>query len=154
MSKYLNSQILLGFIRGRKKKDESEYEFEARLTDSMCQILEYAEEIDSYIVFEQINRFDGDVYNTTERTLEFIKKFKSKRLFYNADTYHMATEDKDIYNAIINSKEYLTFPYIRCRKKPDITLNFQDATLKDMDYMVTWNYKGDMVGGVKKGLNI
>src|SRR5690606_7460853 len=45
MSKYLNSQILLGFIRGRKKKDESEYEFEARLSDSMCKILEYAEEI-------------------------------------------------------------------------------------------------------------
>ncbi|HQJ36332.1 MAG TPA: sugar phosphate isomerase/epimerase family protein [Clostridia bacterium] len=160
MSKYLNSQILLGFIRGRRKRDESEYEFEARLSESMYKILEYAEEIDTYIVFEQINRFDGDVYNSTERTLEFIKKFKSKRLFYNADTYHMASEDKDVYSAIINSKEYLTLFHISDfgRLLPDDKhFNFQEAAkaLKEIDYKgwVTLECKPseDMVGGVRKG---
>lgn len=100
LAKELDSQILLGFIRGRKKAGETEAHFEDKLTDSMEQLLEYAKELNTPVVFEQINKNDGDVYNTTERTMQFLEKFNSDLLLFNGDTYHMATEDKDVAAAI------------------------------------------------------
>jgi len=93
LAKVLDTKILLGIIRGRMKLGETKEDFEAKLTDSMWCLLEYAKEIGSGIIFEHINRNDGDIYNSTERTMQFIEKFQSPYLFYNIDTYHMITDD-------------------------------------------------------------
>lgn len=139
MSKVLNTQTLIGFIRGRMYADENEKDYEEKLSESMYKLLEYAEYIESPIVFEQINRNDGDVYNTTEDTIDFIKKFNSKYLFYNGDTYHMITEDKDISSAIKYSKDYLSLFHISDYERllpDDKHFNFKitaDA-LKEINY--------------------
>ena len=108
----LDSQILIGFLRGRMEPGESKEEFEELLSDSMYKTLEYAEEISGTVCFEQINKNDGDVYNTTAETLRFIRKFNNPRLVYNADTYHMATEETDVTEAIKASKGYLTLFHV------------------------------------------
>ena len=108
----LDSQILIGFLRGRMEPGESKEEFEELLSDSMYKTLEYAEEISGTVCFEQINKNDGDVYNTTAETLRFIRKFNDPRLVYNADTYHMATEETDVTEAIKESRGYLTLFHV------------------------------------------
>lgn len=108
----LDSQILIGFLRGRMEPDDTAEEFEARLSESMWKTLEYADEIDGRVCFEQINRKDGDLYNTTAETLRFINKFHSPRLFYNADTYHMITEEGDVAEAVRASAEKLTLFHV------------------------------------------
>lgn len=111
-AKALDSQVLIGFLRGRREPGETDEEFEELLSDSMYKTLEYAEEIGGTICFEQINKNDGDLYNTTAETLRFIKKFNTPRLVYNADTYHMATEETDVTEAIKASKGYLTLFHV------------------------------------------
>lgn len=111
-AKALDSQILIGFLRGRREPGETAAEFEDLLSDSMYRTLEYAEKIDGVVCFEQINKNDGDLYNTTAETLRFIKKFNDPRLVYNADTYHMVTEEKDVTAAIKMSKGYLTLFHV------------------------------------------
>ena len=103
LAKELDSQILIGYLRGRKSPGQTDEEFEDVLTDSVARVLEYAENIQCPMVLEQINRNDGDVFCTTERTMSFLEKFNSDWLLYNGDTYHMIVEDKDVPAAIRRS---------------------------------------------------
>lgn len=135
----LDSQILIGFLRGRMEPDDTAEQYEARLSDSMYKILEYADTIDGRICFEQINRRDGDIYNTTAETLRFIEKFRSKRLFYNADTYHMISEEGDIAAALRLAKKRMSLFHVSDsgRLLPDGRhFNFRAAAeaLRAVDY--------------------
>ena len=112
LARELDSQILIGFLRGRKAPGMSDVEFEDILTDTLGQVVEYGESIGTPTVFEQINRNDGDVFNSTERTMSFIEKFDSDWLLYNGDTYHMITEDGDVPAAIRRSLSKLVLFHV------------------------------------------
>lgn len=112
LAKELDSQILIGYLRGRKAPGQTDQEFEDILTDSVSRVLEYAEQIRTPVVMEQINRNDGDVFCTTERTMTFLEKFHSDLLLYNGDTYHMITEDHDVPGAIRRSLSKLVLFHV------------------------------------------
>ncbi len=135
----LDSQILIGFLRGRMEADDTAEQYESRLSESMYKIIEYADEIGGRICFEQINRRDGDLYNSTAETLRFIGKFKSERLFYNADTYHMISEEGDVAAAVRLAKERMSLFHVSdCgRLLPDgrhFDFRAAAAALRSIDY--------------------
>lgn len=139
LAKELNSQILIGYMRGRKAPNQTDAEFEDILTDSVRQVLDYAEEIQTPMVMEQINRNDGDVFCSTERTIAFLEKFHSDLLLYNGDTYHMITEDHDVPAAIRRSVGKLVLFHVSDvgRSLPDDKhFNFYEAArvLKECHY--------------------
>ncbi len=130
LARELDSQILIGYLRGRKQPGQTEQEFEGILTESLGEVVEYGASIQAPTVFEQINRRDGDVFNTTERTMEFLEKFHSPWLLYNGDTYHMATEDPDVPAAIRRSLPKLKLFHVsdHGRLLPDDRhFNFREA---------------------------
>lgn len=108
----LESQILIGYMRGRKAPGQSDEEYESILTDSIGEVAEYGANIGAATVFEQINHRDGDVFNSTERTMTFLEKFHNDWLLYNGDTYHMADEDPDIPAAIRRSLSKLVLFHV------------------------------------------
>lgn len=112
LAKELDSQVLVGYLRGRKQPGMSDEEFEDLLTDSVARTLEYAVEINCPFVMEQINRNDGDVFCSTERTMTFLEKFNCDLLKYNGDTYHMVTEDPDVPAAIRRSLSKLVLFHV------------------------------------------
>ena len=112
LARELDSQILIGYLRGRKSPGQTDQEFEDILTDSVSRVLEYAEEIRTPVVMEQINRNDGDVFCSTDRTMRFLEKFNSDLLLYNGDTYHMITEDRDVPGAIRRSLKKLVLFHV------------------------------------------
>lgn len=139
LAKELDSQILVGFMRGRKAPGWSDEQYEDILTDSAAQVLEYAESIKTPFLFEQINRFDGDVFCSTERTMTFLEKFHSDWLLYNGDTYHMITEDPDVPKAIRRSLSKLVLFHVSDagRNMPDDKhFDFYEAAavLKEENY--------------------
>ncbi len=112
LARELDSQILIGYLRGRKAPNQSDQEYEDILTDSVSELLEYAETIKTPIVMEQINRNEGDVFCSTDQTMTFLEKFHSDLLLYNGDTYHMAIEDPDIPAAIERSLNKLVLFHV------------------------------------------
>lgn len=112
LARVLDSRILIGYLRGRKQPGQSDLEFEDILTESVSQVLDYAEQIQTPMVMEQINRRDGDVFCSTERTMRFLEKFNSPWLQYNGDTYHMAKEDPDVPAAIRRSLSKLVLLHV------------------------------------------
>jgi len=138
LAKELDSQILVGFIRGRQK-NRSAKEFEALMTDSVGQVLEYAEELQTPFIMEQVNHIDGDLYCSTERTMQFLEKFNSPWLVYNGDTYHMEMDDADIPAAIRRSLGKLVLFHVSDvgRTLPDDRhFDFREAAavLKEANY--------------------
>ncbi len=139
LAKELDSQVLVGYLRGRKQPGMSDEEFEDILTDSVARTLEYAVEIQCPFVMEQINRNDGDVFCSTERTMTFLEKFNCDLLLYNGDTYHMITEDPDVPGAIRRSLGKLVLFHVSDtgRLLPDDKhFNFYEAAkvLKEANY--------------------
>lgn len=135
----LKSQVLVGFLRGRKAPGQTDAEFLSILRDSVEQVLRYAEDIKVPFVMEQINRNDGDVLCTTEQTMSFLESFESDWLLYNGDTYHMITEDPDVPAAIRRSLSKLVLFHVSDVKRQlpdDRHFNFYEAaeTLKAADY--------------------
>ncbi len=122
LARELDSQILIGFLRGRKAPQDSAEKYEDILTESVRQVLDYAEEIQTPMVMEQINHLDGDVFCSTERTMTFLEKFNSPWLVYNGDTYHMAMEDNDIEAAIRRSMSKLALFHVS-----DVGRSFPDG---------------------------
>ncbi|WP_434309569.1 sugar phosphate isomerase/epimerase family protein [Hominifimenecus sp. rT4P-3] len=112
LAKELNSQILIGYLRGRKVPGQSDQNFEDILTETLGKVVEYGASIETPTVFEQINRYDGDVFNSTERTMGFLEKFNSDWLLYNGDTYHMLSEDPDVPAAIRRSLSKLVLFHV------------------------------------------
>ncbi len=122
LARELDSQILIGFLRGRKAPEDSPAEYENILSESVRQVLDYAEEIQTPMVMEQINHIDGDVFCSTERTMTFLEKFNSPWLVYNGDTYHMEMEDGDIAKAIRRSMSKLVLFHVS-----DVERSFPDG---------------------------
>lgn len=138
LARELGSSILVGFIRGRQL-NRSAQEFEEILTHSLGQVLAYAERIKTPLIFEQVNHQDGDIYCSTQRTMEFLEKFNSDYLHFNADTYHMEMDDTDIPAAIRRSLGKLTLFHVSDvgRSLPDDRrFNFRQAAavLKESGY--------------------
>jgi len=90
-------------------------------------------------VMEQINRRDGDVFCSTDRTMRFLEKFHSDWLVYNGDTYHMLSEDPDILAAIRRSLRKLVLFHVSSENRAlpdDRHFNFREAAtvLKESRY--------------------
>jgi len=139
LARELDSQILIGYLRGRKRPEQSDEEYEDILTDSVSRVLEYAEGIRTPMVMEQINRRDGDVFCSTDRTMRFLEKFHSDWLVYNGDTYHMLSEDPDIPAAIRRSLSKLVLFHVSDENRAlpdDRHFNFHEAAtvLKESRY--------------------
>ncbi|BFK75806.1 5-keto-L-gluconate epimerase [Acidaminococcus intestini] len=128
LARELESQILIGFLRGRKQSNQTDEEYEEILTDSVSRVLSYAEAIETPMVMEQINHIDGDVFCSTERTMAFLEKFNSEWLVYNGDTYHMEMEDQDIKSAIQRSMSKLVLFHVS-----DVGRSFPDN--KHFDFL-------------------
>ncbi|MBQ0026595.1 MAG: sugar phosphate isomerase/epimerase [Lachnospiraceae bacterium] len=138
LAKDMDSQILVGFIRGRQL-DRSAKEFEALLTDSVGQVLDYATEIQTPFIMEQVNHKDGDLFCSTERTMQFLEKFDSPWLVYNGDTYHMEMDDSDPVAAVKRSLSKLVLFHVSDvnRQLPDDKhFDFYEVAkvLKDVGY--------------------
>ena len=137
-AKEIDSQILVGFIRGRQL-DRSAREFEDILTDSVGKVLEYAEQLQTPFIMEQVNHIDGDLYCSTERTMQFLEKFNSPWLVYNGDTYHMHLDDVDAVEALKRSFSKLVLFHVSDvgRLLPDDKhFNFYEVAkvLKEVNY--------------------
>jgi len=110
LARELDSQILIGYLRGRKRPEQS-----------------------------KVNRRDGDVFCSTDRTMRFLEKFHSDWLVYNGDTYHMLSEDPDILAAIRRSLSKLVLFHVSDENRAlpdDRHFNFHEAAtvLKESRY--------------------
>ncbi len=96
--------VIIGLIKGLIRDSSSRDSCLQQLDRSMKELVKKAEADKVLLVFEVINRYESDFFNTIEETVGFVDQFASPYLLLHIDTYHMNIEERDIGAAIRAAK--------------------------------------------------
>ena len=103
MEKYIEfaqetqSKVIIGLIRGRYKFDSNPKKEHTNIISSINKCCSLAENSNVQLLFEPINRFEIDSYNTISQSLELIEEIGSNNLQLLVDSFHTYLEEDPIY---------------------------------------------------------
>jgi sugar phosphate isomerase/epimerase len=87
------SKVIIGLIRGRYNSESSPKKEKVNIKSALKQCCWIAENFNVELLFEPINRFEIDSYNTISESLELIKELGSENLRLLVDSYHIYLEE-------------------------------------------------------------
>jgi sugar phosphate isomerase/epimerase len=105
MAKILETQVIIGLVRGRKTKETNDEMADAWLREALVECAQ--EDRSVKLVIEPINRYETDIINTVGSGLELIEKVNMKNVGLLLDTFHMNIEEPSITESIIAAREHL-----------------------------------------------
>ena len=88
-----NSKVIIGLIRGRFAYDNNPKNEKKNIIDSLKKCSKFAEDGGVELIFEPINRFEIDSFNTIEDSLKMIEEVGSNNLKLMVDSYHTNLEE-------------------------------------------------------------
>jgi len=91
------SKVIIGLIRGRYKYDSNPSKERLNIIASLKECCRMAENNGVELVFEPINRFEIDSYNTISQSKELIEEVGSDHLKLLIDSFHTNLEEDPIY---------------------------------------------------------
>ena len=91
------SKVIIGLIRGRYKHDSNPSKERLNIISSLKECCRMAENNGVELVFEPINRFEIDSYNTISQSKELIDEIGSDHLKLLIDSFHTNLEEDPIY---------------------------------------------------------
>jgi 5-keto-L-gluconate epimerase len=100
----------IGGFRGRASMMSSRRDALAWFRDTVAELAAYAKGKGRRIALETMCRINADFLMTMAETVEFIESMKKdgiENLSIEADTYHMALEEKSLPAALITARPYL-----------------------------------------------
>jgi len=100
MAHRLQTDIVIGWVKGRLPEKSNPAKYLDRLAYHLEILDEYAGERDVRMHLEVINRYETNLFNTASETLEFIEKNKLNHCYVHLDTFHMGIDETDPIAAI------------------------------------------------------
>ncbi len=87
------SKVIIGLIRGRYKYDSNPIKERINIISSLKKCCKMAENQGVQLVFEPINQFEIDSYNTISQSKELIEEIGSDHLKLLIDSFHTNLEE-------------------------------------------------------------
>jgi sugar phosphate isomerase/epimerase len=100
MAERFKTDIVVGWIKGIIPAGGNAKKYLDRLGYHLQILNEYAGERGVRLFLEVINRYETNIFNTAETTMEFIESKKLENCFVHLDTFHMGIEETDPIAAI------------------------------------------------------
>ena len=103
IEKYINfaretkSRVIIGLIRGRFNSQSSPKKERLNIISSLKECCRIAEINNVELLFEPINRFEIDSYNTISESIELLEEIRSDNLKLLIDSFHTYLEEDPIY---------------------------------------------------------
>jgi len=103
MEKYIEfaretqSKVIIGLIRGRYKYESNPQKERLNIISSLKECCRLAENNNVQLLFEPINRFEIDSYNTISQSVELIEEIGSNNLKLLVDSFHTCLEEDPTY---------------------------------------------------------
>lgn len=108
----LDTDVIIGWLRGRKSDQLTMEQYLGLLADSLRQMDEYAGLRNVKILLEAINRYEVDSFITAEETLNFINQHHLNHTYLHLDTFHMNIEETDLCDAIRTTGNKLGYVHV------------------------------------------
>ena len=105
LAKTLNALVIIGLVRGKRKKEIPAEQAEQWLVEAFRECA--SENKDVKLVIEPINRYETDLINNLESGLDILEKVNMKNVGILLDTFHMNIEEPSISESIIMAKAKL-----------------------------------------------
>lgn len=90
----------IGFIRGARDVSEKNGDCLRRLSESLSELCDFAASKEITLCLEPINRYEINLLNNVEESLEFLSCFHLDHMGLLLDTFHMNIEDKSFEDSI------------------------------------------------------
>lgn len=91
------SKVIIGLIRGRYEHDSNPQKERLNIISSLKECCSLAENSNVQLVFEPINRFEIDSYNTISESVKLIEEISSDNLKLLVDSFHIYLEEDPVY---------------------------------------------------------
>ncbi|NVM16705.1 MAG: sugar phosphate isomerase/epimerase [Candidatus Lokiarchaeota archaeon] len=103
------SKVIIGLIRGRFKHDSTPQKEKLNIISSLKKCCSLAENNGVQLLFEPINRFEIDSYNTISESIKLIEEIGSNNLQLLVDSFHTHLEENsvDIWNYLKEIAHYV-----------------------------------------------
>lgn len=89
----VDSKVIVGLIRGRYKYHSSPKREKLNIVSSLKESCKYAEDKDVLLLFEPINSFEIDSYNSISDSINLIDEINSDHLKLLVDSFHTYLEE-------------------------------------------------------------
>ena len=103
----LNCFVVIGLVRGKHNENNPKENALKLLKESVYESANFADENNVKLLIEPINRYEVNLINNADESIQFIKEIKMSNLGILLDTFHMNIEECDICKSIITAKNYL-----------------------------------------------
>lgn len=109
------------------------------LLESLFEINKVAEETNTYLYLEPLNRYEDHMLNTLKDAFELIKSGNFSNVKVIADFFHMNIEEANIYESIISARELLGHVHLADSQRLQPGIGHLDflvgfKALKEIDY--------------------
>jgi sugar phosphate isomerase/epimerase len=103
----------IGRFRGSGKIAGSREQAVAWLREALEELLPVAESLGNKIVLEPQTRYIGDVLNSIEETVTFIRTFDTVSLTFEADFHHQSLEEHSLVAALVAGQRSGLMSYVQ-----------------------------------------
>ncbi|TFF99945.1 MAG: sugar phosphate isomerase/epimerase [Promethearchaeota archaeon] len=93
----VQSKVIIGLIRGRYSSQSSPKKEKLNIIHSLKECCRIAENNNVELLFEPINRFEIDSYNTISESIELLEEIGSDNLKLLIDSFHTYLEEDPIF---------------------------------------------------------
>jgi Sugar phosphate isomerases/epimerases len=100
MAERLKTNLVVGWVKGKIPAGGNEKRYLDRLSYNLKLLDDYAGARGVRLFLEVINRYETNIFNTAEATMEFIETRKLDNCFVHLDTFHMGIDETDPVAAI------------------------------------------------------
>lgn len=91
------SKVIIGLIRGRYNHESSAKKEKLNIISSLKECCRIAEINEVILLFEPINQFEIDSYNTISESLQLLEEIRSENLKLLVDSFHTYLEEDPVY---------------------------------------------------------
>lgn len=105
----LQTDLIIGWIRGSRQCDQTMQEYELLLADALDPLSQRAAKCGVRLMIEAINRYEINTMNTAEQILCFLNRTGLQNLYVHLDSFHMNIEESNPVDAILSCDSHLGY---------------------------------------------
>lgn len=135
----LHAGLVLGWVKGNVPVGKANTPYMHRLASALKELDVKAGDAGVPLNIEVINRYETNVFNTANETVNFVKEHNLKHCYVHLDTFHMNVEERDFSEAIRIAGDRLGYFHVADSNRHavgDGRLDFQGIlqSLKEIGY--------------------
>ncbi len=139
MASELDTDIIIGWVKGNVPNGASRAKYLNRLAENLSVLNDYAKVRNVKINLEVINRYEVNIFTTSKELADFLDTYKLDNCYIHLDTFHMNIDESDPIEAIHQAGDRLGYFHLadNTRKYPGSgQLDFRKilTALSDIQY--------------------